>query len=158
MKYGMLLATAMGIAAGNALLAPQSAFAANDSTAVVVLHETYAAGDQDGTRILQWISLKSPDYTPIKGNAEVRVERMTFAKGSRAVRAATARAGTPSPPNGLPDTGQPGEVYKVESILPDGTTQSWEYRWESTSSGHGESWVFVAYAVRIGGVDPVEIK
>lgn len=158
MKYGTLLATVMSIAAGSALLAPQNAFAANDRTAIVVLNETYEAGDQNGTRILQWISINSPNHTPIKGNAKVRVERMTFAKGDRAVRAVGADAGAPLPPNGLPDTGQPGEIYKVESILPDGTTQSWEYRWESTSSGHGASWVFVAYAVRIGGVDPVEIK
>ncbi len=61
------------------------------------------------------------------------------------------------PPNGLPDTGQPGEILKVESILPDGSTQSWEYRWEAPSTGHGAGWVFVAYSVRIGR-DPVEIQ
>lgn len=157
MKHALLLA-AMSLACGSTVLASQPACAAHARTAVVVLDETYPASDPRAAGILRWISTRSPQYAPLEtSTAKIRLERTFVATGGRAAQVAAANGDAPLPPTGLPDTGQPGEILKVESILPDGSTQSWEYRWEAPASGHGGGWVFVAYSVRIGQ-DPVEIE
>jgi len=80
------------------------------------------------------------------GRGTVTTERMQlFADGL-----SNALSSMPQPPGRLPERGIPGEVYKVENTLPDGTFQSWTYRWVQPRTGHGGGWNLTGYEYRKG--------
>lgn len=132
-------------------IASLSSAASASGTTVMVISHTYQAEQVEGARILDWIAARSPDRAPIGRNGVVTVERMSHFIG--AIRSASD---TPLPPGGLPETGYPGGQYNVENTLPDGTRQSWSYRWVEPSSGHGGRWDLTGYTYRMGHDFPTD--
>jgi hypothetical protein len=57
------------------------------------------------------------------GYGNVQVERRAFSVGRASARA------DESIPGKLPEQGIPGEIYRVENLLPDGSLQTWEFTW-----------------------------
>lgn len=145
---GRLLALCLCVA--GVLAMPEHVDAAAHTT--VVTSHTYASGDPAAGHILDWIAARSPSRQPLARNGVVSVERMQYFPAS-----STRSSDSPTPPGGLPDKGHPGEEYNVENTLPDGTAQSWSYRWVEPSTGHGGGWDLVGYSFRKGN-DPVEIQ
>lgn len=112
---------------------------------VVVSTRTYASEDAHAAELLDWIATVSPDHAPM-GRGTVTTERMQlFADGL-----SNTLSSTPQPPGRLPERGIPGEEYKVENTLPDGTFQSWSYRWVQPRTGHGGGWSLTGYEYRKG--------
>ncbi|WP_457319020.1 hypothetical protein [Stenotrophomonas sp. P5_B8] len=132
-------------------IASLSSAASASGTTVMVISHIYQAEQVEGARILDWIAARSPDRVPIGRNGVVTVERMSHFIG--AIRSASD---TPLPPGGLPETGHPGGQHKVENTLPDGTRQSWSYRWVEPSSGHGGRWDLTGYTYRMGHDFPTD--
>lgn len=126
--------------------------AAPQRTTLILVNETYPGGSAEGRIILDWVATRSPDRLPIGRQGVVSIERTRHFSG-----ASRSASDSPTPPGGLPDKGYPGEEYNVENTLPDGTRQSWSYRWVEPSSGHGGSWDLIGYSFRKGN-DPVEIQ
>jgi hypothetical protein len=145
---GSVLALCLAVAGGFAM--PVNVDATPHTT--VVTSHTYASGDPAAGSILDWIAARSPDRRPLARNGVVSVERMQHFRGLSA-----RSSDSPTPPGGLPDKGSPGEEYNVENNLPDGTAQTWSYRWVEPSTGHGGGWDLVGYSFRKGN-DPVDIQ
>lgn len=88
-----------------------------------------------------------PSFAP-QGHGHVRVERQAFSVGRVSARS------DESIPGKLPEQGIPGEIYRVENLLPDGSIQTWEFTWVEPSSGHGGGWDVTGYTYKKGN-DPV---
>ncbi|MBO1746609.1 hypothetical protein LMF57_01335 [Stenotrophomonas sp. SI-NJAU-1] len=139
------------LSVGVACLASTSAWAAPQRVTYAVTNDELALHQPEARDVLTWVGRHvRPSFAPL-GAGTVHVERSAFSSG------AVARMSDPSPPGKLPDSGYPGEQYKVENTLPDGTYQSWEFRWVEPSSGHGGGWEMTGYQFKRGN-DPVEIQ
>ncbi|MCF7750392.1 hypothetical protein KQ945_06515 [Bacillus subtilis subsp. subtilis] len=158
MKHATLgrAALALTLIAGG-LATPLMTQASDTRTTFVVVNESYKAGNAQGRAVLDWITRHWPDYAPIGRNGEVRLERLTHASTPVAAPVASQSPDLPAPPGKLPDSGAPGEILRMENILPDGTTQTWEFRWVQPSSGHGGHWSTAAYSIRFP-MDPVNVQ
>ncbi|MGE6332175.1 hypothetical protein [Stenotrophomonas sp. NPDC077659] len=108
----------------------------------------------DARSALEWVKRHAPASFAPFGFGKVSVERGAFS--SPHGRTMTAQASSDLPGK-LPDSGVPGEVYKVENVFPDGTIQTWEFRWVQPSTGHGGGWEVIAYSFRQGS-DPVNAQ
>ncbi len=136
--------------------APLMAQASIDETTLVVVNSSYKAGNLTGQSILDWISRHSPDYPPIGRNGEVSLERM-MQTNRLGPLVPSQSPSLPGPPGKLPESGAPGEILRMENLLPDGTTQTWEFRWVQPSTGHGGYWATAAYSIRFP-IDPVNAQ
>ncbi|WP_312316028.1 hypothetical protein [Stenotrophomonas sp.] len=145
MKLIVSTALALVLAAS----ATSMAVAKAPSNATVVVNHTWAADESEGQQVLAWVSTHAPRFPPLRGASVVAVERIQHFPVSQ--------RNTPMPPNGLPDSGYPGEVYSVENTLPDGTMQSWTFQWSEPSTGHGGGWELTGYSYKKGN-DPVNIQ
>lgn len=138
---GRLLALCLSVAG---LLAMPADVGAAARTTVATSH-TYASGDPEGTRVLEWIAAHSPDRRPVVRNGAVVVETKQHVPGSLASIGA---------PDSVPTKGNPGDAYTVKSTFADGTTQAWDYRWVARPAGE-DGWSLAGYAFRKGSA-PVE--
>lgn len=129
-----------------------TAHAATGSPTIVVINQSWEAREAEGGKVLDWVAAQSPDRMPLGRNGWVTVERV-----KKFARTARSSSETPAPPGGLPERGTQGEEYNVENTLPDGTTQTWSYRWTQPSTGHGGRWEMVGYSFRKGN-DPLDIR
>ncbi len=108
----------------------------------------------DARNILDWVEDHAPaSFAPL-GYGRVHVERSALSPLHSSADNARTESG---PPGKLPDSGVSGEIYKVENIFPDGSIQSWEFKWVEPSTGHGGRWDLIAYSYRKGN-DPVNVQ
>ncbi len=152
MKNGIPTLVAAALAFFIACTPASTAHAAARPPTIVVINQSWEAHEAEGRRVLDWVAAHSPDRTPIGRNGRVMVEQVRkFARTGR------SSSETSAPPGGLPDKGSQGEEYNVENTLPDGTTQTWSYRWTEPSTGHGGRWEMVGYSYRKGD-DPLDVR
>ncbi|MGV6494256.1 hypothetical protein ACTUVK_000883 [Stenotrophomonas rhizophila] len=135
---------------------PSMAHSSINGTTLVVVNQTYPAGHPQGQSILDWVTRHASDYAPRGRNGEVRLERMNHSNPAGPLAPAQS-SDLPGPPGKLPEQGAPGEILRMENILPDGTTQTWEFRWIQPSTGHDGYWATAAYSIRLP-LDPVNIQ
>lgn len=133
-------------------MASSAVDAAPQRTTFIRVSDTYPGGSAEAQSILDWVAARSPDRQPTGRQGVVSIERIEHFSG-----ASRPTADSSTPPGGLLEKGYPGEEYQVESTLPDGTRQSWGYRWVEPSSGHGGRWDLTGYSFRKGG-DSVGIR
>lgn len=152
MKNGIPTLVAAALTVFIAGTPASSAHADTRSPTIVVVNQSWEAHEAEGLRVLDWVAAHSPDRSPIGRNGRVTVEQLKkFARTRR------SSSETSAPPGGLPEKGSQGEEYNVENTLPDGTTQTWSYRWTEPSTGHGGRWEMVGYSYRKGD-DPLNVR
>jgi hypothetical protein len=152
MKNGTPSIVVIALSLAIAVTSASTTHASTVSPTIVVINQSWEADEAEGRRVLDWVASHSPDRAPIGRNGVVTVERVR-----KLARAHRSSSETPTPPGGLPEKGSQGEEYNVENTLPDGTSQSWSYRWTEPSTGHGGYWDMVGYSYRKGN-DPLDIK
>jgi len=113
-----------------------------------VTTDAYPMQTASARQVLDWVAQRvKPSFAP-QGYGNVQVERRAFSVGRASARA------DESIPGKLPEQGIPGEIYRVENLLPDGSIQTWEFTWVEPSSGHGGGWDVTGYSYKKGN-DPV---
>ena len=132
-----------------ATIVPTVATAASPRITHTVVSEEFSKQSIDARHVLEWVTQNvRPAFAPL-GYGTVHVEHSVISVG----RASASY--NDSIPGKLPTEGVPGEIYRVENILPDGSVQSWEFTWVAPSSGHGGGWSVTGYTYKKGS-DPVE--
>jgi len=130
-----------------------TANAASDPQRIIhtVTIDEFAEQTLHTRNVLDWVKRHSPSSFAPLGYGKVLVER----SASTLQRVSAPDSTTNSDfPGRLPDSGAPGEIYKVENSLPDGSMQMWEFKWVQSSTGHGGGWEIIAYLYRKGN-DPL---
>lgn len=146
MKYAVNGLAALMLTSA-ALLAPEAGAAPSRITHTVTSEE-FPMQTAGARQVLDWVAQRvKPSFAP-QGYGTVQVERQAFSLGLASARS------DDSIPGKLPDEGIPGEIYRVENLLPDGSIQTWEFTWTEPSSGHGGGWEVTGYTYKKGN-DPV---
>lgn len=136
------------VAIALATLLPAAASAASPRITHTVVSEEFARQSAGARQVLEWVSQHvRPSFAPL-GLGTVQVEHSTVSVGRVSARSSDTIPGK------LPAEGIPGEIYRVENILPDGSVQSWEFTWMAPSTGHGGGWSVTSYTFKTGS-DPV---
>ncbi len=110
--------------------------------------DAYAMQTAGARQLLDWVAQRvKPSFAP-QGYGNVQVEQRAFSVGRASARS------DESIPGMLPEQRFPGEIYRVENLLPDGSLQTWEFTWVEPPSGHGGGWDVTGYTYNKGN-DPV---
>lgn len=146
MKYALNGFAVLAIALGG--LFPAAASASSPRITHTVTTDAYPMKTAGAREVLDWVTQRvKPTFAP-QGYGSVQVERRAFSVGGASARS------DGSIPGKLPEQGIPGEIYRVENLLPDGSIQTWEFTWVEPSSGHGGGWDVTGYSYKKGN-DPV---
>ncbi|KMU61308.1 hypothetical protein STRNTR1_3778 [Stenotrophomonas maltophilia] len=146
MKHALTGCAVLAIALGG-LVAPD-ARASSQRITHTVTSDALAMHTQGARQVLDWVAQRvKPTFAP-QGYGNVQVERRAFSVGRASARS------DGSIPGKLPEQGIPGEICRVENLLPDGSLQTWEFTWVEPSSGHGGGWDVTGYTYKKGN-DPV---
>ena len=145
MKHAFIGSAVLVMALGTLLAAGASA--SSQRITHTVTSDAFAMQTTGARQVLDLVAQRvRPSFAP-QGYGHVQVERRAVSVGRAAARS------DESIPGKLPEQGLPGEIYRVENLLPDGSTQSWEFTWVQPSSGHGGGWEITAYTYKKGN-DP----
>ncbi len=146
MKHALNGLAVLAIALGG--LFPAAASAPSQRITHTVTSDAYPMQTAGARQVLDWVTQRvKPSFAP-QGYGNVQVERQAVSVGRASARS------DESIPGKLPEQGVPGEIYRVENLLPDGSLQTWEFTWVEPSSGHGGGWDVTGYTYKKGN-DPV---
>ena len=120
MKHALNGLAVLAIALGG--LIPAAASASSQRITHTVTTDAYPMQTASARQVLDWVAQRVKPSFP--AGLRQRAGGTACILGGRA----SARADG-SIPGKLPEQGIPGEIYRVENLLPDGSIQTWEFTW-----------------------------